>query len=58
LRRYLKLNYKIVARRPGDVPELYASTQLATEKLTWSAKKGLKEMIESAWHWEKKYNQK
>lgn len=55
---HTKLNYKIVDRRPGDVPELYASTKLATEKLTWSAKKGLKEMIESAWHWEKKYNQK
>ena len=52
------LNYKIVERRQGDVSELYASTKLAAEKLTWSAKKGLKEMIQSAWNLEKNYNQK
>ncbi|MFT4684511.1 MAG: UDP-glucose 4-epimerase [Ulvibacter sp.] len=47
-----KLNYEITDRRDGDVPELYASTCLAKEKLGWKAKKGLIEMISSSWEWE------
>lgn len=53
----LKLNYEIVGRREGDVPELYAATDLAEQKLGWKAKRGLDEMIASAWHWEQKYRQ-
>ena len=51
----LKLNYKITHRRDGDVEALYASTEKAKEKLGWSAKLNLKEMIESSWEWEKSY---
>lgn len=47
-----KLNYKITSRREGDVPILYASTDLAKEKLGWKANKDLKEMIASSWKWE------
>ena len=49
-----KLNYEIVERRAGDVPELYASTNLAQEKLGWNANKSLNEMILSSWAWEQK----
>lgn len=49
-----KLKYEITERRFGDVPELYASTDLATEKLGWKATKSLKEMINSSWKWEQK----
>ena len=49
-----KLNYEIVERRAGDVPELYASTDLAKEKLGWTANIGLDEMIRSSWNWEQK----
>ncbi|MEN8703407.1 MAG: UDP-glucose 4-epimerase GalE [Polaribacter sp.] len=49
-----KLNYEIVGRREGDVPELYASTDLAREKLGWTAAIGLDEMIRSSWNWEQK----
>ena len=49
-----KLNYEIVERRPGDVPQLFAATDLAKEKLGWSAKKSLNEMIRSSWKWEQK----
>ncbi len=48
----MKLNYKIVERREGDVPELYAATKLAEEKLGWKALLGLNEMIRSSWQWE------
>lgn len=47
-----KLNYEITQRRDGDVPQLYAATGLAKEKLGWTAKKNLEEMIESSWTWE------
>ena len=47
-----KLNYEITARRDGDVPKLYASTDLAKEKLGWTAKRELNEMISSSWTWE------
>ena len=50
----LKLNYEITSRRTGDVTQLYASTDLAREKLGWEATKSLKEMIGSSWKWEQK----
>jgi UDP-glucose 4-epimerase len=47
-----KLNYEVTERRPGDVPKLYAATDLAEKKLKWKAEQGLKEMIASSWKWE------
>ena len=32
-----KLDFEIVGRRPGDPDELYAATELAEEKLNWTA---------------------
>ncbi|MFI0512223.1 UDP-glucose 4-epimerase GalE [Streptomyces sp. WSLK1-5] len=37
-------------RRPGDAPVSVASAALAAEALGWSARRGVREMIESAWH--------
>ncbi|MFK8059663.1 MAG: UDP-glucose 4-epimerase GalE [Polaribacter sp.] len=53
-----KLNYEITDRRPGDVPQLFAATDLAKEKLGWSADKSLNEMISSSWKWEQKLREK
>jgi len=41
----LKLNYKIVDRRPGDVEKIWADTTLANEELGWKAEKGLEETL-------------
>ncbi len=49
----IKLNYKIVDRRPGDVIEVWADTSFANKELGWKAEKGLDEMMLSAWNWEK-----
>jgi UDP-arabinose 4-epimerase len=38
--------------RPGDPPELYASTVRAKEVLGWQARRNMKEIIRSAWEWE------
>ncbi len=48
-----KLNYKIVARRPGDVEKVYADTFFANEELGWKAEISLEETMLSAWKWEK-----
>lgn len=48
----LKLNYKIVERRPGDVVKIYADTTYANEELGWKAKLGAEEMMRSAWKWQ------
>lgn len=49
----LKLNYKIVDRRAGDIEKIWADTTYANEELGWKAEKGLKETLLSAWNWEK-----
>ncbi|MDM1412477.1 UDP-glucose 4-epimerase GalE [Myroides odoratimimus] len=50
----IKLNYKIVERRAGDVDKAYASTTKANEVLGWKPTKALDDMLESAWKWEQK----
>lgn len=53
-----KLNYKIVARRPGDVPEAYADTQKANNILGWRTQLTLEDALASAWKWERKIRNK
>ena len=50
----VKLNYKIVDRRAGDIVAAYANTDKANNELGWKAISTLDEAIESAWKWEKK----
>lgn len=50
----LKLPFRIVARRAGDVPQMYAATQTANRELGWKAQRGLDEMAASAWNWEQR----
>ena len=54
----VKLNYKIVGRREGDVEKVYADTRFANEVLGWKAEKNLEETLLSAWNWEKKIRNK
>ena len=51
----LKLKYKIVNRRPGDIEKIWADTTFANKELGWKAEKSLDEMMLSAWNWEKNY---
>ena len=48
----LKLNYKIAARRQGDVVSIYADTTLANTELGWKAERSLEDTLMSAWKWE------
>ena len=49
----LKLNYKIVGRRSGDVPAVWADVALANKELGWKAERSIGDTLASAWAWEK-----
>jgi UDP-glucose 4-epimerase len=49
----LKLNYKVAARRPGDVTAVWAETSRANEVLGWRAERKLHDTLRAAWQWEK-----
>lgn len=49
------LNYKIVARRDGDIEQIYADTTIANTVLGWKAETSLEDTLASAWKWEKNY---
>lgn len=53
-----KLNYQIKDKREGDIIQIYASTDLASNDLGWKPIFGLDEMTSSAWKWEKNYRSK
>jgi UDP-glucose 4-epimerase len=40
-------------RRPGDIEQIWATTDKANNLLSWKAELGLDEMMSSAWNWEK-----
>ncbi|XCI75731.1 MAG: UDP-glucose 4-epimerase GalE [Flavobacteriales bacterium] len=50
----VKLNFRIIERRRGDIIAVYADTQLANETLRWQAKFSLSEALRTAWLWEKR----
>jgi len=56
--RGVKLNYKFVKRRAGDIEQVWADTTLANEELGWKAEKDIDDMMLSAWNWEKALLQK
>lgn len=45
--------YEIVDRRPGDVAENYANAEKARLDLGWKAERGLEQMVEDMWRWQK-----
>lgn len=48
-----KIPYQIVERRPGDVAICYADASKAKKELGWEAKRGLEEMCQDTWRWQK-----
>jgi UDP-glucose 4-epimerase len=45
--------YEIVERRPGDVASCYADPAHANAVLGWEAQRGIEEMCEDHWRWQK-----
>lgn len=48
-----KIPYEIKPRRPGDIATCYADATKAKEELGWVAQRGIEEMCEDAWRWQK-----
>lgn len=46
--------YKIVGRRAGDAPAVYADPKLAKAELDWTADLGIADMCADAWRWQQK----
>lgn len=49
----IKIPYKVVGRRPGDVASCYANPTKAKTELEWTAEKNIIEMCQDAWRWQK-----
>lgn len=54
----VKLNYKIVDRRAGDIEKIWADPYKANNILGWTAKETLDDTLESAWKWQLKLREK
>lgn len=46
----VKVNYKIVERRPGDIAECFADPTKAKEELNWQATLSIEDMCRDAYH--------
>lgn len=49
-----QIPYRIVGRRAGDAPAVYADPVLARQDLGWSAELGIEDMCRDAWNWQQK----
>ena len=47
----IKVNYKIVDRRPGDIATCYADPTKAYNELGWKAEKGIEDMCKDAYNY-------
>ncbi|WP_059026610.1 UDP-glucose 4-epimerase GalE [Gabonibacter massiliensis] len=54
----VKVNYKIVGRRAGDVEKVWADTTLANKELGWKAGTPIEETMVNAWKWQKSLEKK
>lgn len=50
----LKLPYRIVERRAGDIVKIWADTSYSNRELGWKAGRSLAETLSSAWRWQQK----
>ncbi|UXN37313.1 UDP-glucose 4-epimerase GalE [Avibacterium paragallinarum] len=49
----IQIPYKLADRRPGDIATCYSDPSLAAEELGWKAERGLDEMMQDTWNWQK-----
>ena len=48
----IKIPYKIIDRRPGDIDMCYADPTKAFDELGWKAELGIERMCEDSWTWQ------
>ena len=54
----VKVKYKIVGRRAGDIEKIWADPSYANKELGWKTLSSLDESMKTAWDWEKKIRSK
>jgi len=52
----VKLKYKIVERRAGDIEKIWADPGYANKELGWKTESSIDEAMKTAWDWEIKIN--
>ena len=50
----VRVPYKIVGRRAGDIEKIWADTSYANRELGWKAERSIEDTLRSAWAWEKR----
>ena len=50
----VKIPYEIVGRREGDIEKVWANPAKANTVLGWKADTPIKDVLLSAWNWEKR----
>ncbi len=53
----IKIPYKIVDRRPGDIAECFADVSKAKKELNWETKNTIEDMCRDSWNFEKNYKE-
>jgi UDP-glucose 4-epimerase len=54
----VKLKYKVVERRAGDIEKIWADPGYANKELGWKTESSLDEAMKTAWDWEKNQTSK
>ena len=54
----VKLNYKIVGRRAGDIEKVWANPDFANNELGWKAGTSIEDTLLSAWNWQLKLRER
>ena len=54
----VKLKYKVVGRRAGDIEKIWADPGYANKELGWKTESSLDEAMKTAWEWEMKIQKK
>jgi len=54
----VKVPYKIVGRREGDIEKVWANPVHANKVLGWTAKETVEDTLVSAWNWQKKLRER
>jgi UDP-glucose 4-epimerase len=54
----VKLNYKIVGRRAGDIEQVWANPELANKELGWKAESSIEDTLRSSWAWQLKLRER
>lgn len=54
----VKVKYKVVERRPGDIEKIWADPSFANKELGWKTVSTLDEAMKTAWDWENNIRKK